>query len=203
MRLPSDAALIVIDLQLAIDDPGWGPRNNPEAERRIAALLAAWREEGLPIIHVRHDSIEPASPYRPDRPTHAFKPEAAPLMDEIVVGKHGRSAFVDTALEPTLDRLGATTLVVCGALTHNSVEATARHAADLGYRVFVVADACWAVDLADPQGGFWPAETVHNLSLACLSGEYATIVDAAKTLAAARLAKQRLRVKAASTGPAD
>ena len=41
MRLPSDAALLVIDVQMAIDDPKWGPRNNPGAEAAIAALLAA------------------------------------------------------------------------------------------------------------------------------------------------------------------
>ena len=162
MRLPSDAALILVDLQLAIDDPRWGPRNNPQAERAIAALLAAWREEGLPIVHIRHDSVEPDSPYRPDRPSHAFKPETAPRAGEAVVGKSAHSAFVGTALEETLDGLGATTLVICGVLTHNSVEATARHAADLGYRVFVVADACWAVALADGAGGFWPAEIVHR-----------------------------------------
>ena len=50
-------------------------------------------------------------------------------------------------------------------LTHNSVEATVRHAADLGDRVFVVAGACWAVDVVDLAGRLWPAEDVHALSL--------------------------------------
>jgi len=199
MRLPSDAALILVDLQLAIDDPRWGLRNNPGAEQAIAALLAAWREEALPIVHIRHDSVEPDSPYRPERPSHAFKPAATPGPGEAVIGKRGHSAFVGTALEETLDALGATTLVVCGVLTHNSVEATARHAADLGYRVFVVADACWAVALADRGGATWPAETVHRVALACLDGEYATVVDAATTLAAARLAKTRERMKDGSS----
>ena len=195
MRLPSDAALILVDLQLAIDDARWGPRNNPHAEQAIAALLAAWREEDLPIVHVRHDSVEPDSPYRPDRPTHAFRPETAPRPGEAVHAKSAHSAFIGGALEKTLDDLGATTLVICGVLTHNSVEATARHAADLGYRVFVVGDACWAVALADGAGGFWPAEIVHRVALACLAGEYAAIVDTDMTLAAARLAKTRLRSK--------
>ena len=197
MRLPSDAALILVDLQLAIDDARWGPRNNPEAERAVAALLAAWREQGLPVVHIRHDSVEPGSPYRPDRPSHAFKPEAAPRQGEAVVGKSARSAFVATTLEETLDGLGATTLVICGALTHNSVEATARHAADLGYRVFVVADACWAVDLGGRDGRRWPAELVHARSLAVLDREWAEIVDCATALAAARLAKARARRQAA------
>ncbi|HYA73393.1 MAG TPA: isochorismatase family protein, partial [Roseiarcus sp.] len=125
MRLPHDAALLVVDVQKAIDDPRWGPRNNPDAERAIAALLAAWRTEGLPIVHVRHDSTEPGSPYAPGSPGHAFKAEARPLEGETIIGKSAHSAFVGTRLEEALDALGATTLVVCGVLTHNSLEATA------------------------------------------------------------------------------
>ncbi|THD42208.1 MAG: cysteine hydrolase [Bradyrhizobium sp.] len=195
MRLPSDAALILVDLQLALDDPSFGPRNNPDAEQTAAALLAVWRDEGLPIVHIRHDSIEPDSPYSPDTPGHAFKSETAPLANEAVVAKHTSSAFVDTTLEAALDGFGATTLTICGALTQNSVEATARHAADLGYRVFVVADACWAVDLPTLDGHAWPAEIVHRLALACLAGEYATIVDSQLAIVAARQAKARQRLK--------
>jgi nicotinamidase-related amidase len=193
MRLPHDAALLVIDVQQAIDDARWGPRNNLDAERAIAALIAAWRAEGLPIVHIRHDSVEPGSPYAPSLPGHAFKPEALPLAGETVIGKSAHSAFVGTPLEEALDARGATTLVVCGVLTHNSVEATVRHGADLGYRVFVVADACWAVDVRDLNGRLWPAEAVHALSLACLNGEYADVVSCAATLQAAGLARARER----------
>ena len=193
MRLPADAVLIVIDVQEAIDDPRWGPRNNPQAEANIAALIAAWRAEDLPIVHVRHDSVDPASPYAPDGPGHRFKPCAAPLPGEAVLAKNANSAFVGTGLESMLDELGATTLVICGVLTPNSVEATARHAGNLGYQVFVVADACWAVDKVDLRGKRWPAEDVHALSLAHLEGEYASIVSAMTTLQAAALAKSRQR----------
>jgi hypothetical protein len=40
---PPHAALIVIDLQKAIDHPSWGERNNPSAEKNVASLLQAWR----------------------------------------------------------------------------------------------------------------------------------------------------------------
>ncbi len=200
MRLAHDAALIVVDVQKAIDDPRWGPRNNPNAERAIAALIAAWRAEGLPIFHVRHDSTEPGSPYAPGSPGHDFKPEARPLDGETIVGKTAHSAFVGTRLEEALDALGATTLVVCGVLTHNSLEATARHGGDLGYRVFVVADACWAVDVTDLNGRRWSAEDVHALSLAHLHGEYAEVVSSPMALAAARLAKTRERAKPETRG---
>ena len=196
MRLPADAALIVIDMQEAIDDPRWGPRNNPEAEANIAALVAPWRAEKLPIIHVRHDLVEPGSPYAPGSPGHRFKACATPLDGEPVVGKTANSAFIGAALEGMLDELGATTLVICGVLTSNSLETTARHAGNLGYQTFVVADASWAVDKVDLRGRRWPAEDVHALSLAHLHGEYATVVDTAMTLEAAATAKARQRWRA-------
>ena len=195
MRLPCDSTLIVIDVQEAIDDAKWGPRNNDGAEDVIAALLTAWRAEALPIVHVRHDSTERRSPYRPDAPGHRFKAAARPLADELVVAKSANSAFVGTRLEETLDQIGATTLVVCGVLTHNSVEATVRHGGNLGYRIFVVADACWAVDKRDLSGRLWPAADVHALSLANMHGEYAEVVDSEKTLRAAALATARRRMK--------
>ncbi len=190
-RLPSDTVLLVIDVQRAIDDPKWGPRNNAGAEQHIAALLAAWRDAGMPVIHVRHDSAEPHSPYRPGSPGHPFKPEAMPLPDETVVAKSANSAFIGTELEKKLG--GATTLVICGALTHNSLEATVRHAGNLGYRVFVPRDACWSVDVRDLTGRLWPAEDVHQLSLAVMHGEYAAVTDTLALLDAALIAKARKR----------
>ena len=70
--------------------------------------------------------------------------------------------------KPSLDELGATTLVICGALATHALEASARHAADLGYQVFVVADACRAADALDLNGRLWPAEDVRALALARL-----------------------------------
>jgi nicotinamidase-related amidase len=193
MRLPADAVLIFIDVQEAIDDPRVGARNNLNAEANIAALIAAWRAERLPLVHVGHDGLEPTCLHPPDAPGHRFKPCAAPLDGETVIGRSAMSAFVGTGLEGLLDELGATTLVICGALTPNAVEATARHAGDLGYQVFVVGDACWAVEETDLRGKVWLADDVHAISLAHLQGEYASVVDAATTLRAAATAKAHQR----------
>ncbi|HXW19700.1 MAG TPA: cysteine hydrolase family protein [Roseiarcus sp.] len=195
MRLPYDATLIIIDVQEAIDDARWGPRNNEGAEEIIAALLAAWRSEAMPVVHIRHDSTEKHSPYRPGSPGHRFKAAAQPLAHEKIVAKSTNSAFIGTRLEEALDEIGATTLVVCGVLTSNSVEATVRHGGNLGYRIFVVADACWAVEKQDLTGRLWPAEDVHALSLAHMHGEYAQVVDSKTTLIAATLANARRRRK--------
>jgi nicotinamidase-related amidase len=188
-KIPSDTTLMVIDVQHAIDDPKWGPRNNPDAEAKIAALLAAWRAAGMPIVHVRHDSVEPQSPYRPGTPGHPFKPEALPLEGERVIGKQANSAFIGTTINELLQADGVTTLAVCGVLTHNSVEATVRHAGNLGYRVLLASDACWSVDVTDLTGKRWAAEDVHQLSLANMHGEYATVTDSASLIEAS--ARQR------------
>ncbi|RPH55027.1 MAG: isochorismatase family protein, partial [Lysobacterales bacterium] len=58
------AVLLVVDVQKAIDaayHAAAGPRNNPDAERNISRLLAAWRRDNRPIIHIRHDSTFPTS----------------------------------------------------------------------------------------------------------------------------------------------
>ena len=103
--LPPDAALVLIDLQLAIDDPRWaaqGPRNNPNAELTVARLLAAWRSGGRPIFHIRHESTSPGSTYAKDGPGSAFKAEAMPLPGEPVIAKQVHSAFIGTDLEGRL-----------------------------------------------------------------------------------------------------
>ena len=87
-------ALLLIDLQKAIDDPSWGERNNPQAEANVARLLGAWRARGMPVYHVRHDSSEPQSTYRPGQPGHDFKPEVAPIPGEVVIAKRTNSAFI-------------------------------------------------------------------------------------------------------------
>ncbi len=63
--LPEDTALIVIDVQKGLDEPYWGTRNNPAAKQNIARLLAAWRQRGLPIYYLHHQSKNPNSPLRP------------------------------------------------------------------------------------------------------------------------------------------
>ena len=132
-----------------------------------------------------------AGPCRPTSPRASFDCRAA--RSEIVIARKAASAFVGSDLEARLDELGATTLVLCGALATDALEASARHASDLGYQLFVVADACRAEDVVDLRGRLWPAEEVRALALARLKGETATIVDAATALRAAALAKARQR----------
>ena len=69
---PGKTALLIVDVQKGLDEPTRGLRNNPDAEANMAALLAAWREQQRPVIHVRHCSLEPDSPLRPELPGNAY-----------------------------------------------------------------------------------------------------------------------------------
>lgn len=182
MTLPSTAALLIIDVQKAIDHPSWGRRNNPQAEQNIGLLLVAWRRTGRPVIHVQHLSREPASTYRPGQEGCEFKDEVLPQAGEAVVVKHTNSAFIGTGLEALLRQTDTRTLVICGVITNNSVEATARMAGNLGYQTYVVSDATATFDKVDFLGQLRFAEDVHALSLANLQGEYATVLSTSELL---------------------
>ena len=183
-RLPVSAALVIVDVQRAMDDPIWGRRNNPEALPCVVRLLEAWRATLRPIYHVRHDSTVAKSPFRPGQQGNEFKPEVTPRPGETIVVKRTNSAFIATDLESRLRQAGHDTLVVVGWLIDNSVEATVRMAGNLGFETFVVSDATWSVDKRDRSGRLWSAEDVHALSLANMDGEYARVVDTASLLKA-------------------
>ena len=183
--LPTSAALIVIDVQKAIDHPSWGVRNNPLAEQNIAALLRAWRATARPIYHVRHDSVEAASHYRPGQPGNEFKPEAQPFPGEIVVPKRTNSAFIGTDLETRLRAGGQNLLVIAGVITNNSVEATVRMAGNLGFETYLVEDAVFTFGRKDWSGVTRTAAEVHAMSLANLDREYCSVVNTQAVLVAA------------------
>lgn len=68
-RIDDRTALLLVDVQQGFHHTEyWGQRNNPACEANIAALLEHWRAEGRPVVFVRHDSSDPASPLHPTHP---------------------------------------------------------------------------------------------------------------------------------------
>lgn len=175
-------ALLVVDMQRGMCGAAPGERNNPAAESNIEALLAAWRKSGFPIVHIRHISRTPGSPFWPGQLGAEFQPEFLPLADEHVVEKNVPDAFVHSGLERWLHVRGIHRLVIVGVSTSNSVEATARTASCLGFRVFVVADGTFAFAKVDYSGVRRSAGEVHAMSLANLDGEYASILNTEQAL---------------------
>ena len=175
-------ALLLVDIQGGVDRPELGRRNNPGAEEQAARLLAAWRQSGRPVVHVRHMSVEPDSPLRPGLPGNEIKAIVRPEPGEPVVEKSTNSAFIGTDLERQLRAEGIETLVVVGLTTEHCVSSTARMAGDLGFETYVVSDATANFGHTGPDGESFTAEQVHGVSLASLHEEFATIARADEVL---------------------
>ncbi|MGC2938809.1 MULTISPECIES: cysteine hydrolase family protein [unclassified Brevibacterium] len=93
--------------------------------------------------------------------------EGIPVADSDHVITHERvSGFSNTRLDVLLRASNVQTLVVFGVATNVSVESTVRAAADLGYQIILVEDACSSTD-----------EGAHSASIASM-GLFAEIVTA-------------------------
>ncbi|MGJ3264118.1 MAG: cysteine hydrolase family protein [Salinarimonas sp.] len=183
---PRTTALLLIDVQQAFAERAAAGerRNNPEAEARIAGLLAAFRAAGGGVIHVRHASTSPASRLAPEKPGFAVVDFAREIAGEPVLVKSVNSAFIGTDLEVRLRAAGIATVVIVGATTNHCCETTARMAGNLGFDALFVRDATFAFDMPGADGGTIPAQAIHDVTLANLSGEFARIVTAAQVIAA-------------------
>ncbi|ONN69770.1 cysteine hydrolase family protein [Pseudomonas oryzihabitans] len=174
--------LILIDQQQGIRAPHLGPRNHPEAEQRLAELLAAWRQARAPLLHVRHLSRDPHSVFWPGQPGVEFQPALAPLPGEPVFDKQVPDAFANSGLERWLHQRGIASLLICGVASENSVESTARSAGNLDFTTWVAEDACYTFAKTDFAGRPRSAEEVHAMAMANLHGEYATFTSTAAML---------------------
>jgi nicotinamidase-related amidase len=166
------AVLLPIDMQQAFDSPAWPRRWNPHVDANGLALLDAWRAAGRPIIHVRHDSVEPGSSLARGAPGNAFRPGFGPKDGEPLVTKSVNSAFIGTDLDLRLKRLGAKHVVVFGISTDMCVSTTVRTGANFGWDMVLAADACDCFDLPDGSGGTITAEEVHRAHVATLAFEF-------------------------------
>lgn len=176
------STLIIIDMQVGMSWPDPATRNNHQAETQIAQLLQAWRQRGHPIVHVRHVSRTPGSPFWPGQIGAEFQAALQPLAHEHVVEKNVPDAFINTGLERWLHARGETELVIVGVSTNNSVESSARTAGNLGFKTYVVADATFAFAKTDYHGVQRTADDVHAMALSNLDGEYASIIQTAQAL---------------------
>ncbi len=155
----SRSALLVMDFQAGIV----GRLGSPDVVEAATRAVAAARAHDVPVVFVR-------VAFRPGYPevaasNQAFGGAAAagdvmteahaatqvhealtPRADEPVVVKRRVSAFTGSDLEVLLRGLGAGTLVLAGISTSGVVLSTLRQAADLDFRLTVLADACADTD---------------------------------------------------------
>src|SRR5213592_1604092 len=167
---PKRTALLIQDMPNDVITEGgaWADTGAPEhakAQKAVAnvkRLAAAFRKAGAPVIHVWYIVDEGAPGLKQNAPlfegvkganalvrgTWGAAPVDGlePQAGDHVVEKMRMNGFYDTRLDILLRGLGVETLIIGGAWTNMSIEHTARHAADAGYRAVVVSDGTSTVD---------------------------------------------------------
>ncbi|MFJ9411631.1 cysteine hydrolase family protein [Streptomyces sp. NPDC101393] len=153
----SASALLVMDVQQAIVS------RVPDTEYvpRLARAVTAARAAGVPVMHVvigfrpGHPEANqanktfgglPPGAFTPGDPGALIHPDVAPRPDETVITKKRVSAFAGSDLELLLRSGGIDHLILTGIATSGVVLSTVRQAADLDYRLTVLADGCFDTD---------------------------------------------------------
>lgn len=172
-----ERALVIIDIQNDYFPGGAMELEGADAAAANAAkALARARQEGVPVFHVRHLSTRPgATFFIPGTQGAEIHAAVRPLGGERVIEKNFPNSFRSTDLDRALKDAGIKELVVAGMMTHMCVDASVRHAADHGYKVTLLADAC-ATRAQSFGGETVPARQVHAAFLAALNGFYAKVV---------------------------
>jgi len=155
----TSTALLVMDVQQGIIDRF---ASDEAYLPRLAAAIEAARGAGVRVIYVtvgfragypevsaRNKSfaaISGTGRMTDADPGSAIHPAVAPASGDIVVTKRRVSAFAGSDLEMVLRAGDTSHLVLAGIATGGVVLSTLRQAADLDYRLTVLADGCLDAD---------------------------------------------------------
>jgi len=159
-------ALLLVDMQRIWCEPGLDTHLSLEDGRyyyqRLAQqvipnqqrLLAKVREAGENVLHTIIESLTADGRDRSldhklsdmhlpkGSPEAQVIPELSPLENEILLPKTSSGVFNSTAIDYVLRNLNTRHLIVCGVLTDQCVDMAVRDAADRGYLITLVKDAC-------------------------------------------------------------
>ena len=154
-------ALLLVDMQRVWVEPGHDA-GSAAYHRHLAEtvvpnqvrLLEAARGARVEVLHTiirsltrdgRDRSLDhklSAIHVPPDAPNGAIIAPLAPRADEIVLPKTSSGVFNSTSIDYVLRNLGVRFLIVAGIVTDQCVDMAVRDAADRGYLVTCVHDAC-------------------------------------------------------------
>lgn len=144
--------------------------------KNIQLLLQACREKGLEVIYCTIESIKEDGRDRskehkkaklhasPNSKEGEVIEELRPLHDEITFKKTCSGVFNGSNIDQVLRNLKIDNLIITGVLTNQCIDTAVRDAADRGYDVVLVTDACAAFH-----------ESLHQASVEILEGIYCRI----------------------------
>jgi nicotinamidase-related amidase len=147
-----------------------------QAAQNASKLLQQFRDSRSPIFHIQHVSSEPdATFFLPNTKGVEIHESVVPQIDEIAIVKHFPNSFRETQLLDYLKESQVEEVVICGAMSHMCIDATARAAFDFGLQCLVVEDACATRDL-DYEGKTVKAAEVQAAFMAALAMVYAKVI---------------------------
>ncbi|MDD0841235.1 cysteine hydrolase family protein [Pseudomonas sp. Gutcm_11s] len=176
-------ALIVVDIQNDYFPGGlWTLSKVEAAAAKAAQVIAAFRDSGDLVVHIRHEFTSQDAPFfRPNSEGAQLHASVINQPGEPVVLKHYINSFRETELKPILDKAGVSEVVVVGNMSHMCVDGITRASVDFGYQTTVLHDACATLDL-EFDGVKVPAAHVHAAFMAALKFGYAPVISTADYL---------------------
>jgi len=176
--------LIVVDLQNEYLPTGKLPLTGIDtAVENAIRVISDARDAGLPVFHIRHESAEEAPIFAKGSVGANIQSDVAPRDNESVIVKKHINAFRETDLKQQLEAADVQEIVVIGAMSHMCIDAVVRAAADMGYPVTVLHDACATLDLTF-RGVTVPAPQAHAAIMAAFEFGYATVQSVEEYLSA-------------------
>jgi nicotinamidase-related amidase len=166
VRTGNRSVLLVVDFQVGVVQDAW------EASRvgaNIAHAVERARAQGVPVLWVQHeDEGMPRGSAQ-----WQFAPELVPADNELRVFKRYNSAFEETPLEAELARLGATHIVLAGAMTNWCIRTGAYATLERGYDLTLLGDGHTTASIDRGDGTVIEAEDiVDDLNLAMTWQDY-------------------------------
>ncbi len=177
MNQLTNTALLIVDVQNDYFPGGKSELHDPmTALYNIEALLRLFRTERRPVIHVRHINHREGAMYLlPDSDGSLIHERLEPRDGEPGIIKHFPNSFCDTVLLNVIRDGAIDGLCICGMMSHMCIDTTVRACKDYGLKVTLVEDACTTKELCW-NGLTIPADIVHDVFMASLSGIFADVV---------------------------
>jgi nicotinamidase-related amidase len=171
-----NTALIIVDFQNDYFQGGrWELEGTDLAANKAAKLLKVFRENKMPVVHVRHEFTTDDAPFfAPNSEGAKIHSTVKNVKGEPVVLKHNINSFRDTNLKEILDNAKVDSVLVCGAMSHLCIDSVVRTANDFGYNCTVAHDACATLKV-EFDGVNVSAKHVHATIMSALAFAFASV----------------------------